>query len=213
MRVSITSISATSGGEEIIVSFELAGDGAACREQRRFLISSKQYLVLGLSKGVCDTVTFDSVAHEAEVWSCVKKGMSLLGYGACSEKALMAKLVSKGFGRPTAEEAVEHIVARGLICAEEDATREAQRRVAKLWGRRRIIAALYEKGYSSEAVSAAMCSLEDEGVDFVQSCRRLIEKRYGGVPVDAAEIKKMTASLQRYGYSISEIKQAASELM
>ncbi len=212
MTVSITSMTAMSAGEEIRVAFETVSDGGAERSRESFIISSKQYLALGLSKGRCDTDTYDDVAHASEVWCAAKKGIVLLGYGACSEKALRIKLVSKGFDKKCAAEAVEELVAKGLLRAEDDAARVAQKMAEKLWGKKRIMSALYEKGYSSDAVAAAIEGLEDAEVDFVGNCRALIEKRYPRFPEDARERLKMLAALQRYGYSLLEIK-AAIELL
>lgn len=208
IAIKITSLSAQSAGEEIKVSFEITGNCQSERQNQSFVISAKQYLVLGLTKGECGTQTYDEVSRAAEVWSAVKKAITLLGYGACSEKALRAKLISKGFDKQTAEEAVSEVAARGLIHAEDDATREAHKLVSKLWGKKRIVAALYEKGYSADAVSAAMYALEDSGVDYVGNCRCLLEKRYGKIPSDTPSRQKLFAAMQRYGYSIAEIKQA-----
>ena len=113
---------------------------------------------------------------------------------------------------PEAEEAAEELVAMGLIVPDSDASALARRCVAKLWGRNRIAAELYEKGYSSNAVDAAMAYLEDSQIDFVGNCRALIGKRYDTLPSDITERKRLYAALCRYGYSSSEIKQAMESM-
>ena len=208
MQVEITSLYSKNGGEEIVITFALTSDDGQNTERQSFTLSSKQYLILSPAKGESDTDTFDAVASAAQVWQATKRGIYILGYGACSEKALLSKLIAKGFERHIAREAVDELVARGLIRAADDASREAQRQAAKLWGRSRIVSALYEKGYSAEAVNAALDSLEDAGIDYVKNCRALISKKYRDLPSDPKERSKMIAALARHGYSMSEIKQA-----
>ena len=208
MLVSVTSAVAVNSGAEINVTFLIQSEDGENAQRQSFLISSKQYLVLGISKGECSMELYDETEHSAEIWSAVKKGTSVLGYGAYSKKALRAKLTSKGFSKEVAADAVEELEAMGLLNENGDAHREAQRGVGKLWGKKRIVAGLYEKGYSPEAIHFALCSLEDEDVDFVQNCRTLIEKKYGNLPTDPLQRKKAISSLLHYGYSPSEIKDA-----
>lgn len=210
MTLRIISLSAMNAGEEIKVTLEAISDSGENSSRESYIISSKQYLCLGLSKGECSPELYDEIARLSEIWQAVKRGTALLGYGACSEKALRVKLISKGFDKYVAEDAAAELVTMGLMCPAEDALREAQKLVAKLWGKKRIVAALYEKGYSPESVAYAMSSLEASGVDYVENCQRLISKRYGEMPDDPNEWRKACAALQRYGYSLSEIKDAGN---
>ena len=206
MEIRISAVSARSGGEEFEVCFELS-DGEHA-EKRSFLISSSQYLVLCPRKEISDEQTFDEIKYASDVWSATKRGIFILGYGACSEKALAAKLVSKGFDKDIATDAVRAIVAKGLLRPADDATRAAEKMAKKLWGKRRIISALYEKGYSAEAVSRAICSLEDGGIDFEENCKQLAKEKYADTELDVSAQAKIYSALSRYGYSSSEIKSA-----
>ncbi len=208
MTVRISSLCAQSSGEEICVGFELESDGGEHTERVKKVISSKQYLVLGLCKGECTTEVFDAVSEAAEDLKAQKRGISLLGYGACSKQALVTKLRSKGFERERARRAAEEICARGLLDGRRDAMREAQRCADKLWGERRICAALCQKGYAREDIEAALLSLEDGGIDYVENCRRLIAKRFGKLPEDKTERQRAIAAIARYGYSLTEIRAA-----
>lgn len=207
IKVTVTSLCAKSAGEEMDITF-IVSDGGNNRERSTFTVSSRQFLTLGVSKGETDTDMFDAVSHAAEVWSATKKGMTLLGYGAASEKALCIKLTAKGFSREVAGEAVENLVLLGLINAAEDATELARKLVSKLWGKKRIASGLYEKGYASEDVTVAMNALDDMGIDFAENCRLLVEKRYGDVPRDPNGRRRLYAALARYGYSSAEIREA-----
>ena len=206
MDIRISAISGRSGGEEVEISFEIS-DGIHT-EKSSFIISTAQYLVICPERGVSDEQTFDEVKYEADVWSATKRGIFLLGYGSCSEKALAAKLISKGFDREIAADAVNAIVAKGLLRPADDAAREAEKMVKKLWGKRRIIAALYEKGYSADSVRAALYSLEKNGVDYEKNCKRLVREKYSDTELDVSAQTKLYSALTRYGYSSSEIKSA-----
>ncbi len=208
MILSICSLYATGAGEEMCVTFECTSDDGLHSNKETFIISSKQYLTLDLSRGECSTELYETVVYESEIWQAVRRGVCFLGYGAYSEKALCSKLVMKGFSKEIAEEAVHHLVGMGLIRPKDDALCEARKSAEKLWGKKRIVAGLYEKGYSSDTVLYAVNALEDEGIDYVKSCRELIRKRYSDISDDSSARRKAYAALQRYGYSLSEIKEA-----
>ncbi len=206
MTVSITSISSRSAGEEVCVCFECVSDGGDNISRESFVISAEQYLCLEVCRGVCDTDTFDRISELAQRHACIKKGIFLLGYGACSQKALAGKLSAKGFARETAAYAAEYLAHRGFIDGRGDALAQARTLVKKLWGRRRIISALYEKGYLRDDIIYALDTLEEEGTDFEENCRLLFEKKYAAIPTASEERKKITAALVRYGYTLDQIR-------
>ncbi len=208
MRLYIVGISSRAAGEELCVTFELVGEGERQIQRESFVISARQYLVLCPQKGESNPQIYDAISHAANVFSAVKRGMAMLGYGACSQNALLLKLRGKGFEREVAEDAVAQLVSQGLLNANADACREAEKQAAKLWGKKRIAAELYAKGYSAESVGAAMSALADSGVDYIQACRTLIEKKYGELPTESTARRKAIAALVRYGYTAQEIKEA-----
>lgn len=209
MTVSVLSISAR-GEDEIAVTFEISQEEMSDRES--FLLSAKAYADLGISLGECDTECYDRVAEAAEIYRAVKKGLSLLSFSRCSKKALVRKLISKGFSRERATRAADELLQEGYIDEYADALREAELGVSKLWGENRIRASLYEKGYPEEAISAAMYSLEDNGVDFSEICAQRLERTTVAIPDDPKEKQKLVASLMRYGFSTSQIRDAFREI-
>ncbi|MBQ7384642.1 MAG: regulatory protein RecX [Clostridia bacterium] len=204
MTVSVTSVSALNGGSEILLSVCIS-DGEHS-EKRQLVLLSRQYAELRPEKGEISEERFDELSHAADICAAVKRGMNILGYGASSKKNMRLKLRSKGFSPEVSETAAEYLEELGYINEESDAEREAERCVGKYWGRRRIAAALYEKGYCEAAVRGAIDSLE--AVDFEGRCVSLIEKKFRALPEDANGRKKLFAALLRYGYSPSEIKNA-----
>ena len=166
MQIEICSLSAA-GEDEIAVSIEMRA--ADRSEKRRLVIPSEIYIELGLAKGECSRELYDTLEREAEIYTAYRRGLAILGYGACSKRMLTSKLISKGIDRSIAGIAVEKIESRGYIAEDASARREAERCAAKLWGESRIRAHLNSKGYGKDAVDDAMFSLEDAGVDFVEN--------------------------------------------
>lgn len=207
MTVSVLSVSAR-GDSEIAVTIEIREGERTQREC--FLLSTRMFADLRVTVGECDRETFEAVSDASELYRATKKGLSLLGYGACSEKMLRRKLVSKGISKDIAAAAVRELSAEGYIDERSDAEREAERCVDKLWGRKRISAHLYEKGYSAEAVRAAIYALEDRGTDFSQVCADRLRKSVDTLPDDPKSMQKLIASLMRYGFSGNEIKEAVT---
>ena len=178
----------------------------AKKEKRTLIVPDKVYLELKLSKGEISAECFDRLDAEAEELAAYRRGLSMLGYGASSERRLARKLMQKGFDPENARRAAAALKSEGCINEIRDVEREVNSAVNKLWGERRIISRLYEKGYCDEAVSSARELLES--IDFTELCSALIKKRFGVFPTEPKEREKATAALVRYGYSLSEIREA-----
>lgn len=211
MQIFITSIAA-SGNDDIAVSLEIREGEQIQRE--RFVVSAEVYASLGISKGECDRELYDLLEGEARICAAYKRGLYILGYGSCSMRAMVSKLVAKGFDKTDASVAVERLESRGLLVEESNARREAERCAAKLWGETRIASHLRSKGYSGESVKDALFALEDNGVDFEENCLKLVESKChgGALPSERSELQKLIASVMRYGYSSGEVKHALSQI-
>ena len=209
MTISLTELKAINGGDEVCVTIELK-EGENKEIKKLFLLAS-QYASLRIRKGEISEERFDEIAHAADIASAYKKGLFLLGYGACSEKKLKFKLKTKGFSEGISNEAVEMLVRAGYIDEKSDAERELEKCLSKLWGKKRIIAHLYTKGFATSAIDEASKVLDT--VDFVENCRKLILKDHKdqleAAREDIALMTKLCATLQRMGYSFSEIKEAS----
>jgi SOS response regulatory protein OraA/RecX len=212
MQIFITSIAA-SGNDDIAVSLEIREGEQIQRE--RFVVSAEVYASLGISKGECDRELYDLLEGEARICAAYKRALYILGYGSCSMRAMVSKLVAKGFDKTDASVAVERLESRGLLVEESNARREAERCAAKLWGETRIASHLRSKGYSGESVKDALFALEDNGVDFEANCLKLVESKChgGALPSERSELQKLIASVMRYGYSSGEVKHALSQIV
>ena len=204
MTAEITSISAINAGAEVVIEIKLSEAG--CSEKRKAILLARQYAELRIHKGEIDLNTLDEVFEASEICAAVKRGMNILGYGACSEKNMALKLRSKGFDCDIARRAARHLSELGYINECDDAEREAERCIKKLWGIKRIVAFLYEKGYTDPDVRLVASKLEE--YDFTGSCVALIERKFRALPEDREEQKKLFAALVRYGHTPSDIKKA-----
>jgi SOS response regulatory protein OraA/RecX len=123
---------------------------------------------------------------------------------------LAGKIAQRGFPREVASSAAKKLAEMGLIDENSDVRREVERCLKKLWGAKRISAHLWSRGFAPESLKELPELLGE--IDFPSNCARLIQKHYCEIPTDPAELRRMTASLSRYGYSLGEIREAINSL-
>ena len=206
MKICLKRVVKTENEPYLSLYFEIS-DGE--RTQKRVLsFPEGRYFELKLKRGEVSTELFDLIENESKECEAYRRGVGILAYGANSKKTLERKLRQKGFDGELAHSAVEKLGDQGYIDEKTDAIRLAESCARKLWGERRILAHLREKGYTGEALDLAKEALTE--VDFTANCRRFIEKKYGTFPKDKKEAEKAVAALIRYGYTLSQIKNAVN---
>ena len=133
--------------------------------------------------------------------AAVRAAVRLLSYGDNSSAALCRKLRQKGVSREDAEYACARMREKGYIDDRALLSDEIRADACeKLWGRRRIAAALLAKGYDREAIREALSLLEEE-LPFAENQKKLLLRKFGKTkPQSAEESQKMRAFLYRYGY-------------
>lgn len=204
LTVTVRSLQARNDGAEIAVCVLL--ENGEQKEERRLLITAEQYCELRPVRGEITEEAFERLEAASVLCGAIRSGENLLSYGANSAQMLAQKLMRKGFSRDVATEAAQKLQQMGLIDEQSDLRRELERSVAKLWGAKRIRAHLWSRGFGTDAMAELPALLEE--IDFAANCAALIRKHYTGVPTDADERRRMIASLSRYGYSITEIRDA-----
>ncbi len=130
--------------------------------------------------------------------------LNILAYAPCTAKTLCDKLYRKGYAREDIKACVEYLYKKGYINEKELLIRTVQLRARRGYGKRRILAYLREKGFLGQVIDEnfdAAC----EDIDFVRYCRERIRQMRTGDP------DKILASLNRYGYEYTIIKQAIQE--
>ncbi len=202
MTVTVLRMMSQNAGSE--VSLRIALENGEHREQKSLLITMEQYCELKPQKGQISEEMYDRLELASEFCHALRTGENLLSYGPNSQKTLTRKLMQRGFSREVSNSASEKLCEMGLIDECADVRREVEKCLKKLWGAKRISAHLWSKGFSPEAIATMPDLIAD--VDFSKNCAKLIVKHYGGVPSDGDELRRMTAGLSRYGYSLGEIK-------
>ena len=210
MKILLYKVNPTSGGEEAELYVELSSGENF--ERSKFTVSAEMFFELGFSVNFTGEQELSRERYEeitlfAERHSAVKRGISILSFGDNTKKGLARKLCTKGFSREAAEYAAEYLENAGYINEAESAMLLARDMAEKkLYGARRIAAALYEEGFSKDAIAAAA---ERVDVDFALVCAKRIAKMGGRELFFAKETKqKAVAALLRYGFSYEDIKEA-----
>ncbi|MBO4212946.1 MAG: RecX family transcriptional regulator [Clostridia bacterium] len=190
----------------VTVTVTISADG---KSEKRYLLLPEAFVIdERLAKGEISPEEFERIEKESKKCRAYLRGANILGYGANSEKKLTEKLQKRGFDRESAAAAAKKLQKDGFIDEENDAANKAFACARKLWGKKRIVAKLYESGYREDTIKAAVERLSE--VDFVENCKKLIAKKVKALPTDRKELDKLIAFLIRYGYSLSEIKSAYS---
>ena len=206
MTLCLVSLSACGNGDEIAVVLESRSGENVQRE--RLVISSSDFADLGLRKGEITPDGYDAVLAASARHSARKRALAMLGFGRCSAKRLSEKLAAKGVDRGIARETVARLASEGYLHGNEDALRDAEKNAAKLWGRKRIAADLRAKGYETEEIRWALDTMEEDGIDYAESCAERLRRSSVGMPDDPSQRQKVVASLMRAGFSLSEIREA-----
>ena len=204
LTISVLRLTSQNAGSEVSVRVVL--ENGEHREQKSLLLTMEQYCEIKPQKGVISEETYERLEEASEFCRALRCGENLLSYGPNSVQMLTRKIMQRGFTREHACAAAEKLCEMGLIDEQSDALREVEKCLKKLWGAKRINAHLWSRGFAAETLSELPGLLSE--VDFVSNCAKMINKHYGGIPEDADELRRMTAGLSRYGYSIGEIRAA-----
>ncbi len=151
-----------------------------------YTLSGARYRILGapIRGALLSGEAFALLSSAATEEAAVGRAVRLLSFGDQSPRALERKLRERGFGREESEAAVARMIARGYIREDEQAYRLAVRAATgKLWGARRILAYLVGRGYTANAVRAAIAAAEEAGdIDFEEIRKTLLSEK---LPPDA----------------------------
>ena len=204
LKITIRHLRAQNSGAEIAVGVLI--ESGEHSEQKNLIVTAEQYYEWKLCKGEISEQTYEMLEEATVFCKALRSGEHFLAYGSNTKQMLSRKLTQKGFSRAVAEKAAEKLCQMGLLNEENDLRWEVEKCLRKLWGSKRISSHLWNRGFEAEAMELLPALLEE--VDFPQNCAALIRKHYGDVPSEPTERKRMIASLSRYGYSLSEIKDA-----
>jgi len=175
-------------------------------ETKEFILFNSQKEELSLVVGEITVEKFSAIEYAAGVCEAARRGANILSYGKNSASILKLKLCRKGFSKESAEGATNYLQKSGYIDELSDVERVIEISVGKLWGKRKIINHLYEKGYKSETIRNTAEFMEQ--FDFEENCLNLLKKKYRTPSSTAFQKDKASAFLMRNGYHSTEIKHA-----
>ena len=199
----ICSLRAAEGGARLLVELEVA-EGEECTRETLSLLAARLERLPAVGEISPETVL--ELRREDRICAALGAGLRMLGSNGCSARHLIQKLRMRGYDPEVAGEATAILSQKGYLREEEGALREAEKGIAKLWGDRRILADLSAKGYTGSALKYAAARLRTE--DGASRCAALIAKRRIRISADEAELRRLFASLTRYGYTSEEIRAA-----
>ena len=132
-----------------------------------------------------------------------EKALELVSQRQMSAKELSRKLHDKGADEETADYCVQWVLERGLIDEERYAAAIVRHYAAKGCGAGRVRQELMRRGIPRELSDEALASMPESH----DRLDRLIAARLKD-PGDRDEVRKLSASLYRRGFSAEEIRSA-----
>lgn len=206
----ITYISKTQSGNEITIKTDLGYFDISKADAGQFFA---EFFDSDIEEAACHLPLFleNNAAGRLVVLSeklaCIKYAVYLLGISDKSERQLRTKLMEKGYKPEVCDMALDVLKRNGYVSDERFCRRKCEILAnSKLFGRRRIISELVQKGISSDLCSQIIDELE---IDFEENLGQLFEKLTRSKDInflDRKEVKKFSDKLLRYGYSYYEIK-------
>ena len=183
MTIELVSVFVLNEGREVQLEVELRqGENS---DRRSFKMPRSIFESLGISEGEITREDMTEIMDADERYKALKRAFDIIAYGRNSRKVLEDKLRHRGFSPQIARDIAEYMKNHGYIDEDEDATREVDVCVRKLWGSRRILMHLHQKGYDSETINAAKKYMDT--IDFVDVCVKLVREKYKTLPKDDAE--------------------------
>lgn len=201
--IRICSLRAADGGARLVMNIEISTPTGTEKQVLSPLVSRLKALPV---VGFITEETLSFYRDEDLFADALTRAYRYLSGAGCSLAAMQRKLRAAGVAGEQAKQVVEHLIATSMLDERKSALREAEKSVAKLWGDRRILAALRAKGYGAQALAAVTSYLRAQ--DGAARCARLIEMRRMVLPADEPSAARFAAALVRYGYTGREIKAA-----
>lgn len=173
-------------------------DSGACLK-----VTEQELLDFSLHAGdELDAAALSRLREAAGVSSIKAKAAELVSKKAMSRRELERKLRERGASEDETAEAVELLEGMGALNDADYAAALARSCAARGYGPAKIRSKLYEKGVPRELWEDAMADLPDNGGQIDAYLRR----KLAGVTPDAAEKRRLTASLIRKGFSWEEVR-------
>ncbi len=124
-----------------------------------------------------------------------ERALKILAAGDNTAAALLRKLRERGFSASVAEMAVARAMENGYIKEEEMLLRQLSIYAKRLWGPRKFLPSLLQKGFSRAMIETAMQKAKEEEIYDKEAVKQALLDEFS--PQSTAETK---ALLYKYGF-------------
>ncbi len=168
-------------------------------------VTEEEVLRFSLAAGMeLDDETLEALDESAQKSAVRAAAASMIGSRPLSKKELTRRLVRKGADEEDAGEAADWLEDIGAVNDREYAAMLVRHYAGKGYGRARIREEMYRRGVDRELWDQALEELPDQS----ETLDRLIQKKCRGDLSDRREVRRVSDSLLRRGFSWSEVKDA-----
>lgn len=190
-------LSVRSKGEKtVLVTLDIEIDGI----RKKYTVSEGTYREIGcpLSGEEAEEDTLCRILDEDEERRAMAKALRILAYADNTESALRRKLITAGFGKSCASEAVKECVRLGYINEERQAKHTVSTLARELYGPYKMLAKLLARGYTPSIAKKIIAEMESSGeIDFKNMKQELLLKK---LP-EGSEYAERQKLLRKYGYT------------
>lgn len=168
-------------------------------------VTEEELLRFSLRAGLdLDGEAWEALEASAKQSAAKAAAASMIGSRPLSKKELTRRLVRKGADEEDAEAAADWLEDIGAVNDREYAALLVRHYAGKGYGRARIREEMYRRGVDRELWDEALEELPDQ----TETLDRLIQKKCRGDLSDRREVRRVSESLMRRGFSWSEVKEA-----
>ena len=168
-------------------------------------VTEEELLRFSLSAGLdLDEGTLEALDASARQSAAKAAAASMIGSRPLSKKELTRRLVRKGADVEDAGAAADWLEDIGAVNDREYAALLVRHYAEKGYGRARIREEMYRRGVDRELWDEALEEMPDQ----TETLDRLIQKKCRGDLSDRREVRRVSESLMRRGFSWSEVKEA-----
>ena len=168
-------------------------------------VTEEEVLRFSMAAGMeLDDESLEALDESAQRSAVRAAAASMIGSRPLSKKELTRRLVRKGADEEDAGEAADWLEDIGAVNDREYAAMLVRHYAGKGYGRARIREEMYRRGVDRELWDQALEELPDQS----ETLDRLIQKKCRGDLSDRREVRRVSDSLLRRGFSWSEVKDA-----
>ncbi len=163
MKAIVERVQAVRGGTEILLTLTVSSLSPRTHTYR---IPEEKYLSAGspVRGDVLDGDALALLTAEEDGRLAYVRAVKILAAGDNTRRTLARKLSERGFSRECAEAAVERLVKEGYLREEELILKQLGIYAKRLWGPKRFLPNLIEKGFLRADIEAALVRAKEAGV-------------------------------------------------